>query len=462
MAFTSFSFCIFIFVILILYWNSKDKRIQNIILLLGSYLFYGFIHPWFCILLASSTVVDYFCGLAMKRYPDKKKRFLIISLCSNLGMLGFFKYFNFFIENVDALLILAGLGSSEISLKIFLPVGISFYTFQTLSYTIDIYKGQLKPTKNFIDFALFVSFFPQLVAGPIERAQRFLPQIQNQRNWDTDRFFSAIPLMTWGFFKKLVVADNLSIYANKVYLLESPSPILLFAGTLAFTVQIFADFSAYTDIARGSARLIGFDLIKNFNAPYLAVNPSDFWRRWHISFSTWIRDYLYIPLGGSRVNTLAKYIFVVTCTMGLSGLWHGASWNFVLWGFFHAAILIVYKRLGKAGRWRPANKVNHCLSVLIMFLLTVFGWGLFRTHSVTWFFCRMFSSPFGLENESLLPASVIFAFVTLYSIPLVLFIQRKRLIGESKFRLSIASCLLVFLICIFGRDGSSDFIYFQF
>lgn len=462
MVFTSLSFFIFISVILILYWSTGSRRIQNIILLIGSYFFYGFIHPWFCFLLGISTVVDYFCGLGMKRYPEIKKRFLVISLCSNLGMLGFFKYFNFFIENVNAILIWIGVGSSELALSIMLPVGISFYTFQTLSYTIDIYKEELTPTKNFIDFALFVSFFPQLVAGPIERAQRFLPQIQNKRTWNTESFFSAIPLMIWGFFKKLVIADNVAIYANKVYLLESPTPIMLFAGTLAFTLQIFADFSAYTDIARASARLIGFDLIKNFNAPYLAVNPSDFWRRWHISFSTWIRDYLYIPLGGSRVDTHRKYIFVVVTTMGLSGLWHGASWNFVLWGFFHALILIVYRMLGKAGRWRPQNILSKCFSIAVMFFIIVFSWGLFRTHSVSWYFERSLSTPLGFGTDSLLPASVIVAFVFLYSSPLLISFKRNRIIGKSNFRLSVVCGFLIFLISIFGRDGSSDFIYFQF
>ena len=224
-------------------------------------------------------MVDYFSGLGMARFAKRKKLFLIISLICNLGMLGFFKYFNFFVESVHEAAMSMGLHFSPIELRIFLPVGISFYTFQTLSYTIDVYRGKLKPRNNFFDFALFVSFFPQLVAGPIERATRLLPQVEKNRRWNNDFFLSAWPLMIRGYLKKLVIADNVAVYVNQIFMLEEPTILLLLAGSLAFAVQIYADFSAYTDIARASARLLGFDLMKNFKSPYLAVSPSDFWRR---------------------------------------------------------------------------------------------------------------------------------------------------------------------------------------
>ena len=301
MIFTSQEYLVFLAIIFGLYWTVAHKTLQNVLLLAASYLFYGWIHPWFCILIAFSTCVDYACGLGMKRTPLRRGPLLAVSLVANLGMLGIFKYFNFFTENVIAALDRIGVAAEPITVSVFLPVGISFYTFQTLSYTIDIYRGRCRVRTNFIDFALFVAFFPQLVAGPIERAQRFLPQIERRRAWNSERFWAAWPLLVRGYLKKVVIADNVAVLADQVYLLDRPSFFVLAVGTVAFAVQIYCDFSAYTDIARGSAKLIGFDLVENFNSPYLALSPSDFWRRWHISFSSWIRDYLYIGMGGSRV-----------------------------------------------------------------------------------------------------------------------------------------------------------------
>jgi len=284
--FNSWEYSGFLLSVFAIYWILARKSYQNVLLLVGSYIFYGYIHPWFCILIATSTIVDYFCGLAMARFTSKKLFFLITSLVCNLGLLGFFKYFNFFTENFINAANNLGFHLHPSSLKIFLPVGISFYTFQTLSYTIDIYRGKLRPRGNFIDFALFVSFFPQLVSGPIERAGRLLPQIEKARKFDWGFISSAFPLLIKGYLKKLVIADNVAVYVDKIFMLEHPTMLLLIAGAVAFAVQIYADFSAYTDIARASARFLGFELIENFDSPYLAVSPSDFWRRWHISFST--------------------------------------------------------------------------------------------------------------------------------------------------------------------------------
>lgn len=460
MIFTSFVYIYFFITVFVIYWLLKKKTYQNVLLLLASYVFYGWIHPWFAILIGISTLTDYFLGLGMLKYPNLKKRLLVTSLLVNLGMLAFFKYFNFFADNIHSLLTTLGLELSPFLLKIFLPVGISFYTFQTLSYTIDIYRGKLTPRKNFIDFAVFVSFFPQLVAGPIERAKRFLPQIENVRKFDLSLLTAATSLIIRGYFKKMVIADNVSIYADKVFMLEDPGFVLLIAGSLAFTIQIFADFSAYTDIARGMAKLLGFDLVKNFHYPYLAISPSDFWKRWHISFSTWIRDYLYISLGGSRVDKTYKFALILIASLGLSGLWHGAAWNFIVWGLFHAVLVFVYHKIGITGSWKPKTKTKWFLAWLAMFSLTVMGWMIFRTTDVFWLQSTFFNFDFTIDK--MITATIILSFVALYSIPLILFMFMDKYLDKYKWAHSIIYSLALIAIVIFFRESASDFIYFQF
>jgi D-alanyl-lipoteichoic acid acyltransferase DltB (MBOAT superfamily) len=462
MIFTSYEYVLFLVAIFILYWAISHKAIRNGILLLGSYIFYGFVHPWFCLLLASSTIVDYFAGLGMKKYPDRKKQLLILSLVWNLGMLAVFKYFNFFIDSFLSLFSSLGITLHPVSMQVILPVGISFYTFQTLSYTIDIFKGETHPRKNFIDFALFVAFFPQLVAGPIERAKRFLPQIEQNRNWNWERFYDAWPLIVTGFMKKMLIADNVAIFADQVYMLDSPSMFLLFAGTVAFAVQILADFSGYTDIARGTAKLLGFDLVINFKAPYLAISPSDFWRRWHISFSSWIRDYLYIPLGGSRVKSRIKFAFIVVTTMGLSGLWHGAAWHYVLWGVYHGLIVITYHALGRGGRWAPVGTLKTVFAWSIMSFLTLAGWMLFRTSSMEWLINTFSNLTWGVTGDSWLAGIAILGLVTAYTAPLLLLALMNRFLPKATFLHAAFYGFLLVLILILARDSARDFIYFQF
>jgi D-alanyl-lipoteichoic acid acyltransferase DltB (MBOAT superfamily) len=430
-------------------------------LLVASYIFYGYIHPWFCFLLAASTIVDYFCGLALVTYPGKRKLFLVTSLVFNLGMLGVFKYFNFFAENVGVLIRAMGFSINELTLSIFLPVGISFYTFQTLSYTIDIYRGRLKPTRNFIDFGLFVSMFPQLVAGPIERAVHLLPQIQTPRKWDSDRFVEAWPLLIRGYLKKIVLADHLAVYVDKVFMLDTPDILTLTAGTIAFSFQIYADFSAYTDIARGSAKLFGFDLMENFRSPYLAITPSDFWRRWHISFSSWIRDYLYIPLGGSRVNSKTRYFFILAITFILSGFWHGASWNFIVWGGYHAIVLFIYHQLGLTGGWSPQGKVKRVAAWAVMTLLTMVSWAIFRSPDVTWL-TKALCEPKGLDLDSLTVALIIVFSTIIYSIPLFFLLLLDRLKSHQIYVRAICYGIAIVLITLFHSHSTQDFIYFQF
>ena len=463
MIFTSFAYLVFLAIVFVAYWLIRNRTWQNILLLACSYLFYGYIHPWFCILIAASTVVDYFCGIGMGKFAAKRRLFLILSLCTNLGMLGFFKYFHFFTDSFISLADNLGLQLHERTWQVMLPWGISFYTFQTLSYTIDVYRGKLAPRKNFLDFALFVSFFPQLTAGPIERASRLLPQIEKNRSWDWDMFLAAWPLFVRGYLKKMVIADNVALYVDKIYMLESPTLLLLIAGSIAFAIQIYADFSAYTDIARASAKLLGFELMKNFDSPYLAISPSDFWKRWHISFSSWIQDYLYIPLGGSRVKSQFKFALILLVTLGLSGLWHGAAWHFVGWGVFHAIILFVYHKLGITGKWNPLSKVKRFTGWAIMFCLTVIGWSIFRASSLTWLgnvFKNNFSA--GFTGDSLTVSVVVFASVAFYCLPLLALMILDRVIPKAKTVHAVAYAVGCVAILVLFRNNFQDFIYFQF
>ncbi len=345
MAFNSFTFASFCLIVFPLYYLSPF-RLQNILLLFASYLFYGAWDPRFLSLILISTCIDYFIGstIAKTENPKIRYRLLLVSCFCNLGMLGFFKYFNFFLEGAqDLLSLLTNQPAETFRLNIILPIGISFYTFQTMSYTIDIYRGNMQPSKRFLDFALFVAFFPQLVAGPIERASNFLPQISKPRKITSTRIREGLWLLILGYFKKVVIADNMAIIVNQVFESEeTPGGMACLIAVYAFAYQIYGDFSGYSDIARGLAKLMGIDLMKNFNIPLLATNPADHWQRWHISFSTWLRDYVYFPLGGSR-GTRARTYRNLLITLLVSGIWHGAGYRFLLWGIYQGILLVLYR-----------------------------------------------------------------------------------------------------------------------
>ena len=376
MLFNSFIFVLFFITVFIIYWTFyKYIKIQNILLLAASYFFYGWWDWRFLSLIAFSTLVDYSMGLAMIKKQKRRKMYLLISIFVNLGLLGFFKYFNFFIDSWVGLWNTLGFNISESTLHIILPVGISFYTFQTMSYTIDIYRGKLKPTKNLIDFALYVSFFPQLVAGPIERASNLLPQIQKNRRWDHIFFKEGLLQMLVGFFRKVVIADSIGSLIDGTW----NNPQLHNASTIAFAValysfQIYFDFSGYSDIAIGTAKLLGFEFKQNFNLPYFSTSITEFWRRWHISLSSWLKDYLYIPLGGNRKGLLRQYrnLFL---TMLLGGLWHGSSWNFVLWGGIHGSLLAIEKR------FKFISERYSVFKNLFIFILVSIIWVFFRAQN---------------------------------------------------------------------------------
>lgn len=468
MIFHSLDFLLFFGLVLLLYW-SLPFRAQNLLLLVASYFFYGYVHPWFLTLLAASTLVDYALARAIAAYPAQRKRFVILSLLFNLTLLGFFKYFGFFVDNVWLVLERVGFHVPKPALAVVLPVGISFYTFQTLSYTIDVYRGRLEARRNFLDFAAFLALFPQLVAGPIERATHLLPQVEKPRRFDPEQAREALVLMCWGFFKKLVIADNVAVIANKVFAISEPSFSLVWAGTLAFGVQIYADFSAYSDIARGAARLLGFDLMKNFDHPYLAQTPGEFWRRWHISLSTWFRDYVYIPLGGNRGRKYVHYRNVML-TFLLSGFWHGASWNFILWGAFHGLLLIAYELFG---RFFPKLLVTPWLTLprtLLCFALVNVGWLMFRETDARQLFHDLSLRPGGEGQAELLAAGNSLGTTLFYAAPLIVddLLYKFGVYARVRPTLSWAAAqaalvaALVIGMSFFYSDLPSEFIYFQF
>jgi D-alanyl-lipoteichoic acid acyltransferase DltB (MBOAT superfamily) len=473
--FHSLDFIAFFVVVTALYWT-LPQRWQNVLLLVASYVFYGYVHPWFLILIAASTVIDYSAARGMEAWPHRRKAFLWLSVTSNFGMLGFFKYFNFFAENVAGALRVFGLTVSEPTLRILLPVGISFYTFQAMSYTIDVYKGELRARRSLLDLAVFISFFPHLVAGPIQRASFLLPQVEARRRFSPERARTGFLLICWGFFKKLVIADNVGVVANKVFALSDPTFYILWAGVFAFAIQIYADFSAYTDIARGTSRWLGFELTQNFDHPYLARSPADFWRRWNISLSSWFRDYVYIPLGGSHGGR-AMWIRNVLVTFLLSGFWHGASWNYVLWGFYHGVLLLLTRGSGGArtaarlAAWRVVPQIAG------MFVLTLVGWLLFRETELAAIVRDVRLSPFNVSELDRQTGLYLFLLAFLYSIPLwvqSIWVEWHRadrtdaaidgpLPQWSTLALQGVACGLAFAAILVLRSRTSlDFIYFQF
>lgn len=476
MSFNSVQFAVFFAIVYLLYLLLNHKG-QNRMLLVASYVFYGCWDWRFLSLIAISTVVDYFCGLKIygSRNTQKRKLFLCISICSNLTILGFFKYFNFFTENLYALLNGFGFSPDPVFLNIILPVGISFYTFQTISYSIDIYRGELNSTKKFLDFALFVSFFPQLVAGPIERAKNLLPQILSPRKLTADKFYEGCYLIFWGLFLKVFIADNLARVVDPVFSSSGPyDGVRVLLALYAFAFQIFGDFAGYSNIARGLAKCMGFDLMVNFNLPYFAVNPKDFWQRWHISLSTWFRDYLYIPLGGNRKgewNTCRN----LAITMLLCGLWHGAAWTFIVWGAYHALLQIIHKLLQPffSKISIPKNVIIARLwfftKVVFFFHVVCLGWLIFRAESMSQAFHMLHSMLFHFDlTRDVGQISIILQMV--FFLGILLIVQSFQYLKNDLLIVLRANTpvrgmfyFICFCLLLIGgvRDGQ-EFIYFRF
>ena len=480
MVFNSLQFLWFFVIVYALYRvaplvlaTAAAHRAQNWLLLAASYYFYAAWDYRFLALLAASTLVDYTCGLVLDRTaaPARRRTVLWLSIAFNLTLLGFFKYFNFFADNLHALFAAVGWQLDFVTVRVLLPIGISFYTFVTMSYVIDVYRREIPATRNFVDFALFVSYFPHLVAGPILRATALLPQIAQVRQVTAAQMREGAWLIAWGFFQKIFVADNLAPLATRVFAPDTqPTGVNVLLGTYAFAFQIYGDFAGYSNIARGTSKLMGIELIENFRFPYLVLTPQAFWRHWHISLSTWLRDYLYIPLGGSR-HGAGRTRANLLITMLLGGLWHGAAWTFVLWGLYQGLLLILYRplepifaALGRSGR-------HHAVRFgawLLMFHLTCYGWLIFRAPSLpklrdlTASLFTGFAPATVDVNGLLLPLLV-------FTSPLLVVhllearaddvLAVPRMPAAIRYTIYVAT---VYLILLFGNFGGSDFIYFQF
>jgi len=461
MLFNSGIFLQFFAAFLLLYWLLRDNlRARNILIVIASYLFYGWWDYRFLALLAFSSVLDYFVGLGIARQTDPRRRkvWLTCSVVANLTILGFFKYFDFFILSFAAVMKELNIHLSPHTLGIILPVGISFYTFQAMSYTIDVYRKEIPPTRDLINFLAFVSFFPQLVAGPIERASHLLPQFDRTLSITRPMLEEGIWLILWGMFKKVFIADNLDPLVSMVYGSGSYSAAAVALATIAFAFQIYCDFSGYSDIARGTARVLGFDIMLNFNLPYAAASIREFWRRWHISLSTWLRDYLYISLGGSREGKARTYANL-WITMVLGGLWHGAAWNFVLWGMWHAVGLMLNRAFGDRIR-------RSFFSWFATICFVLYSWLLFRAHSME----EIIAMTRALTNFSA-PAWVTSYILNLavFTLPLIMvelwqFKSRNLLVPLTVrpwLRAALQGALLLGIILYWERN-QTPFIYFQF
>ena len=475
MLFNSIEFLLFLPTVFFLYWFvfKNQLRAQNVLLLVASYIFYGWWDWRFLSLIIASTFLDYFIAIQLGKtdIPKKRKLLLAISLVGNLGMLGFFKYYNFFVSSWIEAWSSVGISMEASTLNIILPVGISFYTFQTLSYTIDVYRKEMEPTKNFIDFAAFVTFFPQLVAGPIERASHLLPQFYKNRTFDYQNAVDGVKLIIWGMFKKVVVADNCAFFVNKIF--ENPEAYSsgeLFVGMVFFAFQIYGDFSGYSDIAIGLSKLFGFDLMVNFKFPYFSRDIAEFWRRWHISLSTWFRDYIYIPLGGSK-GTQGLQIRNVMIIFLVSGFWHGANWTYVVWGLFHALLflpLLLFNvnrshLITKSYGWLDFAKIG------VTFLVVCIGWVFFRADSISdafQYLAHLFElknlglSLFYKTNANLMIFALSVLAVGILSMQELLWVTKKRELPKIS---AFGALLLVLLIFFMGSfKNQMDFIYFQF
>jgi alginate O-acetyltransferase complex protein AlgI len=478
MLFNSINFAFFLPIVYLLYWfvANKNHKKQNILLLVASYFFYSCWDYLFLFLLIFSTLLDYFSGLKIyKSQNSKTKKFwLWLSISANLGLLGFFKYYNFFATSFSELLASFGLNSNPLLLKVILPVGISFYTFHGLSYVIDIYYDRIKPEKNFVIYSVFVSFFPLLVAGPIERATHLLPQIQRNRKFNYTATADGLRQILWGLFKKIVIADNCAEYVNLIFndsAHQSGSNLVL--GALLFAFQIYCDFSGYSDIALGTARLFGINLLRNFAFPYFSRDIAEFWRRWHISLTSWFKDYLYIPLGGSKTGSWIKVrnIFIIFL---ISGFWHGANWTFLAWGFLNALYFLPLLLLNKnrnnteiVAKDRLIPNFSEIIQILITFLLTTFAWIFFRANNIT----HAINYIHGIFNKSLFTKPTIFPLTLL--VLLLFFIIIEWIGRENQYalerlgfkwpkmvRISFYYLLIIMIFIFMGKE--QEFIYFQF
>ena len=468
MLFNSVDFFIFYIIVSFLYFVSPH-RFRWLLLLIASCYFYMYFVPIYIVILAVTIVIDYFAGIYLTKLQGNKRKWLLfLSIFANLGILITFKYYNFFVGNLNHLFAAGSFNYQFSFLSILLPIGLSFHTFQAMSYTIEVYRGNQQPEKHFGIYALYVMFYPQLVAGPIERPQHMLHQFHEKKYFNQQNLSEGLKLMLWGYFKKVVVADRLAVYVGTTfenYINQTGSTLML--SVFFFTIQIYCDFSGYSDIAIGSAKTMGFDLMTNFRQPYLAVNINDFWRRWHISLSTWFRDYVYIPLGGNKGSALKRFRNRMAVFL-LSGLWHGANWTFIIWGLLHGLFSGAQKTFSPATKGRQSF-IRNLPSILFTFFIVSFTWIFFRSTSIKQALGMIKKIGNGITDPVFIKTPT-WMFISLLSIGVVMtndflaeYSLSIRLLHNKLFVVRCAATvLLVIIILLFGIFNTSSFIYFQF
>ena len=474
MLFNSLDFLIFLPLVCLLFFGFPQKY-RWLLLLTASCYFYMYFIPIYILILAGTIVIDYFAGILIENNQGKKRKYyLILSLFANIMVLAIFKYYNFFIENIEVLMSSLGSKSSLPYLSILLPIGLSFHTFQAMSYTIEVYRGNQKAEKHFGIYALYVMFFPQLVAGPIERPQNVLHQFHEKKLFKFDNFVKGSKLIIWGFFMKVVVADRLAIYVNAVYNnVENHNGISLLLATVFFSFQIYCDFAGYSLIAIGSAKMMGFDLMTNFNRPYFARSISEFWKRWHISLSTWFRDYLYLPLGGNKVSK-NRWYFNLFFVFLVSGIWHGANWTFVIWGALNGAYLIfaivtqTYRsKFNHVTGLSKNDTIFKLIQIITTFILSSFAWIFFRANNVQDAFLIVKKIGTNLSSDLFVKWDVFFAVLIGLSILIVKefsdeFLLKKGITFKNQYTTVVFYAFIVALILLMGVFDEGQFIYFQF
>lgn len=482
MIFSTPIFLFFFSVVFFVYWllfgliKDENKRLKTriIFLLLASYYFYMSWNPAFILLILFSTIIDFLAGnkIYATNKVSNKKIYLVISLISNLGFLAYFKYVNFFLDTINqASMVLSSGATTDFYLGVILPVGISFYTFQSMCYTLDIYYGKMKPSKDFFEFSLYVTFFPQLVAGPIVRAKDFIPQLRANTYFKDINFQLATNYFILGLVKKVLIADNMALFSDPVFLEpEQYGTLATWIGVIAYSVQIYCDFSGYSDMAIGVAALLGFRLMENFNMPYISTNITEFWRRWHISLSSWLRDYLFIPLGGSR-GSKSMYYRNLMITMLLGGLWHGASWNFVIWGGLHGIALITHKLFNKhySGRLIFKNSLYTYLSWLVTMVYVMVAWVFFRAQTLgdsMLILKKMFvfdnSMKYSIPNEFIILLAIILLGHYMGKKYFSKIESKNQHVFSSPYFQAVLFGFVIFLVLLFGNNDNKAFIYFQF
>jgi len=469
MLFDSPIFFLFLILVVAIYWRLKFNR-QNVFLLLASYFFYGWWDWRFLLLMIASTTLDYLIAHAIARAEEqsRRKQLLILSLVVNFGILGIFRYFNFFVGSFGHVLETFGGTAPSVSfLKIILPPGISFYTFQEIAYIVDVYHRKIKPADSFIQYSLFISLFPHLIAGPIQRPDHLLPQVQKLRTWNADKALGGILLICQGLFRKCVIADNCALIANAAFggKFGHPNVAVLLLGTYAFAWQIYGDFSGYSDIARGAAQILGFHFMVNFRQPYLSQTLQEFWRRWHISLSTWLRDYLYISLGGNRKSDSRTMGNLLT-TMLLGGLWHGANWTFVIWGGIQGAGLAFERVIGVARDWSSSNLLGRWSRRILVFHIVCFSWVFFRAESISAAWTMLGGVLYWNWQPSYMAAAKMLVTFTFPMFLLDLYLEATgdEYVFESRphFQRVAFALSSVLAVVLFGANQANAFIYFQF